>query len=459
MDYFYDGQIRNWVKQFHRVVSGWHIQTGYDKNGDPQHRQVPARYAQTDFVVGTIMRNNSYNTAIAVPCITYYIKDLVFNRDRTVGPSYHDTKTVYERGYDREDQEYTDQPGQGYTVQRAAPVPVDLVISVDMWTTKIDHKLQLIEQLYLHFNHGFDLQSNRNALDYGSYAISVVDNAIFSNRSIPIGNNYEIDSSSFDVTLPIWISPPAKVQPLNVIHQVNIDISLLTSGEFDKQRSRLPDFPSDETFFDQDQLMSRQIVTPGDHQVEVYQNEITLLGSTGLAADSEGNTYDWHELLKKFGIFQNNITEFRLLNDPYTTDLDSSIKGTIYYSSLNPNKLFWNVDITTLPANTLDSINAIIDPTKTFPGNGLPIPTISTRYIVSDIIAPCVAWGELSATPNDIIQWNGTSWTVVWAAIDNESNAEYILNMYNNFQLVWTGEVWQPLLNGKYKPGFWRILI
>ena len=74
--YFYSGQIRRFLAQFIRVMSGFPVKFGRDDAGAEVFRVVPATYGDPTRQAAAILRNNSSNTLITVPQIACYITAL-----------------------------------------------------------------------------------------------------------------------------------------------------------------------------------------------------------------------------------------------------------------------------------------------------------------------------------------------------------------------------------------------
>jgi hypothetical protein len=68
---------------------------------------------------------------------------------------------------------------------------------------------------------------------------------------------------------------------------------------------------------------------------------------------------------------------------------------------------------------------------------------------------------ELIATANDIIQWNGSKWSVIF----DSSNPDLylgdlvIVNATTGIQYRWDGEQWIRSFEGEYRSGFWRFTL
>jgi hypothetical protein len=158
LDYWYDEQIKRYLIQLVRVFSNFKVRE-YTKNGVSYNR-VPCRYGDMSRMVASILRNNSENSLNSAPMITVSIQSIQPARDRTAEPFLVDTRQVAEREFDRNNNTYTSEQGNLYTTQRYMPVPYNLTIQVDIWTTNTDTKLQILEQLFVIFNPSIQLQSS-----------------------------------------------------------------------------------------------------------------------------------------------------------------------------------------------------------------------------------------------------------------------------------------------------------
>jgi hypothetical protein len=127
----------------------------------------------------------------------------------------------------------------------------------------------------------------------------------------------------------------------------------------------------------------------------------------------------------------------------------------------------------TIPANTLQPVDAVINPLMSGPGAGLLPAAIGQRYLLTedtgDNVGPYdTAWaGSLSvrlvAKANDIIEYVGDSsggrWIVSFVASANLDNIQYVTNITSNIQYKWTGETWVKSYQGLYPGGKWRLIL
>ena len=140
-------------------------------------------------------------------------------------------------------------------------------------------------------------------------------------------------------------------------------------------------------------------------------------------------------------------------------DLDAVI-GSVSVNTLDSTKLVFNLDPETLPANTLSNVNKILDPRTTYPGDGtLDAAVLGQRYLISEDLDK-EAWPNwnIDAKANDIIEYNGTKWTIAFDASTIDT-VHYITNTYTTKQYKWYNNSWISSHEGVYNTGFWRLLL
>jgi hypothetical protein len=218
--YFYDGQVRRFLIQFARIFSDWNVTKGNDPAGNPIIVRVPIQYGDSSRQAAVIQGNNSTSTMPSAPLITYYITGLEYDQKRTQDPYFIDKVSVRQRTYNPTTQSYEQTQGQAFTVERVMPVPYTLRVSVDFWTSNYQQKLELIEQLGVLFNPSMEIQSTDNFIDWTSLSVVYQDGLAFSSRTIPQGSGNPIDIMNWKFYMPIWLSTPAKVKKLGVIHKI-----------------------------------------------------------------------------------------------------------------------------------------------------------------------------------------------------------------------------------------------
>ncbi len=449
--FWYDQQIRRYLLQFVRIFNGFQIQSGQKNAGGTAsqvYRTVPMRYADMSRMVAHVLRGNTENALNSTPFMTCHVANLNVARERRHDPKLISAQQIQERKYDSVNDQYTAELGNTYTVERYMPVPYDLTINVDIWCSNTEQKLQLLEQILTLFNPTIEIQSNTNPLDWTNITVVELIDIQWSSRSVPQGVDSQLDIATLIFQVPIWINPPAKVKKQSIIHSIINRIHLddnLTDLEYDKNM---------QDFFEQFSNLEEIVVTPQDAQIDVTGNTVSLLNAHGI---NEG--YSWKEFFEQYGEFQASTSKLKLRRSSNIEDSTQDIVGTIAYNPTNDNQLIFTIDSATLPTNTQNAVLKIIDPQKNQPGDGtLASQQTGQRYlIINDIVSGASNWGNVVASANDIIEFDGIHWNVSFDASANGSTVQYVTNSTTNYQYKWNGTEWIDTYQGQYKPGYWIL--
>jgi hypothetical protein len=221
-------------------------------------------------------------------------------------------------------------------------------------------------------------------------------------------------------------------------------------------------------------LGTRQKITPYGYKVLLLGNTLQLLPQASafyppnedlnLPANPNTDIY-WSSLLNVYGTIKPGISQIWLQN-PF---MDTDIVGTIVPDPIDDRLLIYNIDPDTLPQNTLDPVDGVINPQVTGPNAGLPGPINGRRYLIVEDIGsegdPTVAWGSLIAHANDIIEYDATegAWFVSFDSTANPANTvatlEYVTNLATNVQYRYADSNWMKSYEGWYDQGDYSIVI
>ena len=191
--FHYDAQIRRFLLQFTRMFSHYQVEYGKDDSGNPTYLTVPIRYGDASRQVQHIIQNNSQSSILNVPMMSFHISGLTYARDRVQDPQFVGKVQVRQREYNSSSETYESTQGNAFTVERAMPSPYDLNISLDIWTSNTQQKLQIIEQILPLFNPSLEIQSTDNYLDWTSLSVVELNDVNWSSRSVPVGTDEPID--------------------------------------------------------------------------------------------------------------------------------------------------------------------------------------------------------------------------------------------------------------------------
>jgi hypothetical protein len=500
MQWFYDGQIRRYITQTIRVFSNFVV-----KYGDGSLHRIPVVYGDADRQAASIIRQNSENAVNSIPRISVYVTELKLDRDRLADQTFVDKVHIRERDISADGTQYLNTQGKNYTVERIMPTPFQLKMKVDIWSSSTDQKLQILEQILVLFNPSLELQTTDNYIDWTSLTVLNLEDISWDSRTVPVGNDTPIDIATLTVSTPAWISPPVKVKHLGVVTKIiaNMYGSSITSGTY---IAGLGQDPLDPTTTLTDILASTTTTVTG-YKIQVYNNpqgvgQALLLGPHESVIPPEpsleagvrqGPGINWLEVFSQYpGKYVAGSSQL-FLQQPN----GSYIVGTIALNPLDYTVLTVNWNDDTLTTNTgidsngyLDSdtehynpstsyrpnspgtFDAIINP-QTFnphrPHNEVNPPNVTvavgTRYLlVEDIGAaineePAHEWGALIAVANDIIEWTGSEWHVVFDSTQVRDTLVWQTNIYTGIQYLWNGVSWVKSFEGEYTAAQWKIVL
>jgi hypothetical protein len=452
-NYFYDGQVRRYISQFMRMVSDFYVAFGTDRNGNESYQRVPVVYGDQSRQAATILRGNSENTLNSVPAMAVYVSGLAYDQTRLQDPSFTQTMQIRQRQYDPVTGTFTSNEGQSYSVERMMPAPYKLSLKLDIWTSNTEQKLQLIEQLSQLFNPSMELQSTDNYIDWASLTVVQLADVTWDSRTVPVGGEEPISVATMTFDIPIWISTSVKVKKMGVIQQVITNFQDLdtmnTIGQtvINVNNYGVMLLNSGNSYFLK-LLKPQDIVTANEYGIDAVSSQ-----------------HSWSQLLGEYGEYRANSSEIRL-----TTPNDGEIIGTIAINPTDDSILIYNPFNDTLPANTMRAINAIIDPQSINVGNFLTNPAVGTRYLLINDIGSInnggdgpVAWQgtggqNLIAHANDIVEYNGSFWRVVFDS-QNVNSLQYVTNLTTSIQYKWQNQQWTKSYDGVYNTGEWMLVL
>ena len=272
-------------------------------------------------------------------------------------------------------------------------------------------------------------------------------------------------------TTPIWITPPAKVMRMGIITKIIANVFSDEKGtiitEYDDPNAVYTGL-GDSVF--------KTVVTPGNFELMVLDGVAGLLTNEIDTAAGDvtmpGNTVSWLRLLDLYpGQFRAGLSTLRLIKPD-----GNEIVAYISLDALDERRMLLNFDTDTIPANTIltspvdirGTVDAIINPETFSPG----VPVTGVRYLIleninADLGSPGYsgpsAWKntdltDFQAMANDIIQWNGVQWIVIFTSASTTA-VTYITNSYTGIQYKWDGQQWSKSFEGIYDNLTWRLVL
>ncbi len=303
--YFYDKQLRKYIQQFIRIFAGFQVAMHVNEEGEIVYQTVPVRYGDVSRMAAHIVRENSENMLQTTPFISCHVTGLEPAPNMRTFPQYEETVPVYEKKYNEETNSYENEVGQQYSIKRHQPVPYQLTMQVDMWTSNTEQKLQLLEQILVLFNPTLNIHTNNNAMDWSTLSYVELIATTWSMRAIPSGIDDIIDISTMTFTLPVLINPPAKVVKNTVIHTIIDNIEDVTDEGLESLRAGenyTPLFTSYKIVTLEQYKMKFNIDNSGNATAQ-------LLNQNGSNLDDNSVALNWANVLKPFGVVRDDVSQ------------------------------------------------------------------------------------------------------------------------------------------------------
>ena len=489
MMHFYDGQIRRYLTQTIRILSNFTV-----RYGDGTLVRVPVLYGDADRQASTIIRQNSENKINSVPRISVYISSLSLDKDRLADATFVGKMHLRERGIDPITGEYNNTNGRNYTVERLMPTPFKLALKVDIWSANTDQKLQLLEQILMFFNPSLELQTNENYLDWTSLSVLYLNDVNWSSRQVPVGTDSPIDIATITLDTPIWISPPVKVKQLGVITNIITGIW----GQHDYNKTGYVEglgIDTAEPTPSLAELITKIRTTITRFNIQVYDNQVILLGPSENVVPAEpvieipirqGHPINWTDIFAAYGadfisgvsrIFLSQVDGSEIVGTFDIDDVDPVILNvvwdplTLQFDSLIDSHGLFSTDQGFDQSSARSKVDAIVNPQTFNPlveYNGIENIPVKLRFIIIEDMGAIQnedgadAWKstsgvDLIARANDIIEWTGSRWNVIFDSNQERDTMVWQTNIYTGVQYLWNGVSWVKSFEGVYKAGLWKI--
>lgn len=462
MMFFYDGQIRRYVVQIIRMLSGFKYQTS-----DGIVRSVPVMFGDMSRQAANIINNNSENTVQSVPRIAVYITGLELDRTRLRDQTFVSKMHIREREISEDGSHYLNTQGKNYTVERLMPTPYKLTLKADIWASNTEQKLQILEQILVFFNPSLEIQTTDNFVDWTSLSVVNLNDITYSSKPIPVGTDDQPDITTLDFDTPIWISAPAKVREMGVITKIITNI-------FDESN------PIQEGF-EYGKPLSTVYTTIGNFGILVWDNQVTIIDHNGAFRELEKDSDTPFEVMSQeiswntvFDVYPNKFRSG--ISQIFLQQASGNrVIGTVEIDPQDDTKLVVKWDQDTFPSNTLvastvysvgrGTIDAIINPRSFNPSNK----TVGMRFMILDDIgnegnyAGPIAWRngdgtDFVAKANDLIEWNGYKWEIVLQA-STVYEPVFVTNLKTGIQYKLEDHDWIKSFEGEYEAGTWQLVL
>lgn len=439
VEYYYDGQFRRTLMHLIRLFGEFQVQFGTDENGNPKYRKVPCRYADFSRMAQYLINGNSENVAKAAPMMTISVDDL--NMSRKDVRSHWSEKIVLGTNVSPAVNEYTDVLDKEYMVERFNPVPWDLTFSVNIWTTLLTSKMEIMEQIATLFAPAVTLQTSENPLDWCSLTDVELISTTFSNRAFPQGTDTDLDIATMQFKCQIWMSLPAKVTKPKLIQQIVTNMQLAsTENEF-----ILNDFDDVivDVFTPKNMGILVEKISTNSKSTETY--ELTLVGEGLNTVSRNGKIFSWNVYFKYLSPdYNNQHIQIRFLQG---LEEATPIKGDVISvgNDSTANKLIVQVD-SSIYTSTIGIKEFVVD-------NDQFKDTIPEQLYVN-VSERNLQYKNSIIPPNYMAKITNDGAEI----IEPSSITGFVYNMDDQDYYRFNNEFgWHRGIMNKYRAGYWRI--
>jgi hypothetical protein len=274
-----------------------------------------------------------------------YVTGLEMDTSRLADATFVSKVNIRERKYTVDevgDRIYGETQGGNYTVERLMPTPFTLTMKTDLWTSNTDQKLQLLEQILVLFNPSLEIQTTDNYIDWTSLSVVNLTGLNFSSRTIPAGVDSDIDVCTMTFTLPIYVTPPAKVKKLGVVQTVIANV-FTESGDILNLENLVYNGTRGDIVVTTNQF---SVLLFKSNNGQPYDYDLTLVNkkqavqNLGLAEKLQklGEPIDWTKIMEVQGGYKPGSTVYFVQPSGY------EMVGTIAVNPVNPDILIVTFD-------------------------------------------------------------------------------------------------------------------
>ncbi len=201
--YYFNGQLARYVNQFQSIFQGLQVQIGKRNGDDEKLIPVEIHYSHCDRVLASIIADNTQNKPLKLPTMSTYMSGLsiAMNRARGVGVEIR-SAYVPVGGL---------VPNDIKVVHQRLPVPYDLTMDLNIYTSNTNQHFQILEQILPIFDPSINIQTSDSPYDITRLTkVELKDVQLDTNY--PIGTDRRIIQSKLTFTMPIEMQVPADVR-------------------------------------------------------------------------------------------------------------------------------------------------------------------------------------------------------------------------------------------------------
>ncbi len=208
--YYYNSQIKTYIRQFSNVFAGMQVHTGKGADGTITELNVPIVYASKDRVVASIGAGNTQNKLHTLPIMSTYLTGLELAPDQKKGINQTARRTYLPAGGI-----FPDDLVVSYKIM---PVPYYLNFDLHIYTSNTDEILQILEQIMIIFDPTLQIQTSTGNDDWSK--LTNIELLGFSNEeNMPSSTEKRMIIWTLNFKVLAYISPPVEIRN-NLIQKI-----------------------------------------------------------------------------------------------------------------------------------------------------------------------------------------------------------------------------------------------
>lgn len=232
-NYWYDGQLRQYLLQFVSIFHGLQVQTGIGECDVPEFISVPIVVGNKDRVVAAIMSGNTQNRTFALPTMSAYMTGIGRADERRRAPGLVDQRVTMKTGGIF--------PEDLTVIKRVMPVPYNMTLELAIYASNTQQMHQILEQILVLFNPDLQIQKSDGPFDWTKITNVTLDD-IANDENYPAGTERRMIVWTLTFTMPVWIGIPMGIKD-DLVRKIIIQIGDLGSmniGEVDQDGQLTP---------------------------------------------------------------------------------------------------------------------------------------------------------------------------------------------------------------------------
>lgn len=214
--YNYNKQFERYLSQFKRVMSGFQVRDGVERDGSVNARRVKVVYGSMSRVVSKVFNRKEFTNA-ALPIMGMHLTGIEKDQENT--KNYHHTDYV----------SYRNVAGENTAYQRLIGPAFNLSVSVDIYASSHEEMFSILEQILLIFNPRVTIQTD-NSVFNSDYLSEIILESISNDVNYPTGTDAQVVMQSLTFRLPVRLAYPFDMDA-SVIEQITARIVAETGDD------------------------------------------------------------------------------------------------------------------------------------------------------------------------------------------------------------------------------------